>query len=303
MPAGPRRASLEVANRGEAGPQPVPRRGRRGACRRGFCPAGPRPAVSRERRVLFDGVQAEIHPYDVTVESTRKPEVYDCKWGARGHQRRRPESARRRQVARRRRRCGVTVALVVFDARRSCELRFDRATAERGGTGAGSARGPGLSGRSRSGARAGGSAETGSRQPRGRHRAVAAAGRTAADAAVVADFEDRLPYRIVRPYRVRFEESTASETMRTAIYLAWVADIAWQHSTALGFGRDWYSERGLYLARSGRAGSTSCGRSRRTPRCSSPRRSSAIAASPLAAKARFAIRRASWRPASRSIGS
>ena len=57
---------------------------------------------------------------------------------------------------------------------------------------------------------------------------------------------DQLPYRIVRPYRVRFDEATANETMRTAIYLAWVADIAWQHSTALGFGREWYSERGLY---------------------------------------------------------
>jgi acyl-ACP thioesterase len=58
--------------------------------------------------------------------------------------------------------------------------------------------------------------------------------------------QDEMPYRIVRPFRVRFEESTASETMRTAIHLAWVADIAWQHSVALGFGRDWYSERGLF---------------------------------------------------------
>ncbi len=57
---------------------------------------------------------------------------------------------------------------------------------------------------------------------------------------------DRLPYRIVRPYRVRFEESTETETMRTAIYLAWAADIAWQHSTLLGFGRDWYSPRNLF---------------------------------------------------------
>jgi acyl-CoA thioesterase FadM len=57
---------------------------------------------------------------------------------------------------------------------------------------------------------------------------------------------DRLPYRIVRPYRVRFEESTASDTMRTAIYLAWAADVAWQHSTLLGFGRDWYGARGLF---------------------------------------------------------
>ena len=57
---------------------------------------------------------------------------------------------------------------------------------------------------------------------------------------------DRLPYRIVRPFRVRFEDATADETVRTAVYLAWVADIAWQHSTLLGFGRDWYSERGLF---------------------------------------------------------
>ncbi len=58
--------------------------------------------------------------------------------------------------------------------------------------------------------------------------------------------EDQLPYRIVRPYRVRFEESTSDETMRTAIHLAWAADVAWQHSALLGFGRDWYSERNLF---------------------------------------------------------
>ncbi len=57
---------------------------------------------------------------------------------------------------------------------------------------------------------------------------------------------DRLPYRIVRPFRVRFEESTANETMRPAVMLAWLADVAWQHSVLLGFGRDWYSERGLF---------------------------------------------------------
>ncbi len=63
---------------------------------------------------------------------------------------------------------------------------------------------------------------------------------------VPAALRDQLPYRIVRPFRVRFEESTASETIRAAIYLAWTADVAWQHSTLLGFGRDWYSERGLF---------------------------------------------------------
>jgi acyl-CoA thioesterase FadM len=59
-------------------------------------------------------------------------------------------------------------------------------------------------------------------------------------------FDERLPYRIVRPYRVRFEESTASETTRTAIYLAWAADVAWQHSALVGFDRPWYSSRGLF---------------------------------------------------------
>ena len=78
-------ASLEVAERGEAA-----RSQYRGAvveeltarllARR----AGRDAPVRRERRVLFDGVRAEIHPYDVTVESSARPEVYDCKWGARG---------------------------------------------------------------------------------------------------------------------------------------------------------------------------------------------------------------------------
>lgn len=77
-------------------------------------------------------------------------------------------------------------------------------------------------------------------------RAPAAMGEPAPAATLAAVLEDRLPYRIVRPYHVRFEEATANESMRTAIYLAWAADIAWQHSTELGFGREWYAERGLY---------------------------------------------------------
>ena len=69
----------------------------------------------------------------------------------------------------------------------------------------------------------------------------------ATESAIVPEvLRDDFPYRIVRPFRVRFEEATASETVRSAVYLAWVADVAWQHSTALGFGRDWYSERGLF---------------------------------------------------------
>jgi hypothetical protein len=92
-------------------------------------------AVRRERRVLFDGVRAEIHPYDVTVETDGAAEAYDCKWGARGigpdvlHQ---LDDARGHAADEDER---LVVALVVFDARRSCEVRLDRQTAPTQGTG------------------------------------------------------------------------------------------------------------------------------------------------------------------------
>jgi hypothetical protein len=82
--------------------------------------------VRRERRILFDGVASEIHPYDLTVESEAAAEAWDCKWGARGikadvmHQlddaRRNAESEGARLLA----------GLIVFDARRSCEVRLVR---------------------------------------------------------------------------------------------------------------------------------------------------------------------------------
>jgi hypothetical protein len=128
-------ASLEIAERGEAA-----RSQYRGAvveeltarllARR----AGPDAPVRRERRVLFDGVRAEIHPYDVTVESAVRPEVCDCKWGARGINAdvlNQLDDARAHAADEE---VGLRVALVVFDARRSCRLRLDRSTAEHGGT-------------------------------------------------------------------------------------------------------------------------------------------------------------------------
>ncbi len=81
-------------------------------------------AVKRERRILFDGVRAEIHPYDVTVELEGAAEAYDCKWGARGinsdvlHQ---LDDARSNAVDEDER---LATALVIFDARRSCEVRL-----------------------------------------------------------------------------------------------------------------------------------------------------------------------------------
>jgi hypothetical protein len=85
--------------------------------------------VRRERRILFDGVRAEIHPYDVTVERSGAAEAYDCKWGARGinadvlHQ---LDDARTNAAAEE---VPLRVALVVFDAERSCTVRLERETA------------------------------------------------------------------------------------------------------------------------------------------------------------------------------
>ncbi len=82
--------------------------------------------VRRERRILFDGRPAEIHPYDVTVERDGAAEAWDCKWGARGikadviHQ---LDDARRGAGEEGGR---LLVGLVVFDARRSCEVRLVR---------------------------------------------------------------------------------------------------------------------------------------------------------------------------------
>jgi hypothetical protein len=132
-------ASVEVAERGEQVRSQV-----RGAIvesvtellvrrRTGAAPGGTAPpatsAVRRERRILFDGVRAEIHPYDVTVETPGGAEAIDCKWGARGinadvlHQLddARTHAADEDEV--------LTATIVVFDAERSCLVRLERQTA------------------------------------------------------------------------------------------------------------------------------------------------------------------------------
>lgn len=91
-------------------------------------------AVHRERRILFDGVRAEIHPYDVTVERPGASEAWDCKWGARGigadvlHQ---LDDARSHAADEEE---ALRVGLVIYDARRSCDVRLDRQTAPVEGT-------------------------------------------------------------------------------------------------------------------------------------------------------------------------
>lgn len=90
--------------------------------------------VRRERRVLFDGIPAEIHPYDVTLEDDRKPEIYDCKWGARGINDEvllQLDAARTHAADEGR---SVLVGLVIYDAARSCAARLARSTAPRAAT-------------------------------------------------------------------------------------------------------------------------------------------------------------------------
>ena len=93
------------------------------------------PEIRRERRILFDGVPAEIHPYDVTVERSGAAEAYDCKWGARGISADvldQLDDARANADAEGER---LRVALVVFDAELSCRVRLERQTAVHDRTG------------------------------------------------------------------------------------------------------------------------------------------------------------------------
>jgi acyl-ACP thioesterase len=47
-------------------------------------------------------------------------------------------------------------------------------------------------------------------------------------------------------YRARFDECGPDGTLRSAGYMRWAQDCAWQHSEVLGFTREWYAERGLW---------------------------------------------------------
>lgn len=130
-------ASLDVAERGEQA-----RSQYRGAFveelaqtlvarRLAKAPAG---AVRRERRILFDGVPAEIHPYDLTVELPGRAEAWDCKWGARGINAdvlNQLDDARRHSAAEE---TALRVGLVVYDVRTSCAVRLAQQTAPRQGT-------------------------------------------------------------------------------------------------------------------------------------------------------------------------
>ena len=54
---------------------------------------------------------------------------------------------------------------------------------------------------------------------------------------------DRLVHEAT--YRVRFDEAGPDGLLRTSALLRYAQDVAWLHSTARGFDRDWYRERQL----------------------------------------------------------
>jgi acyl-ACP thioesterase len=68
---------------------------------------------------------------------------------------------------------------------------------------------------------------------------------------VTASAVDTTPLIHEARYRVRFDEAGPNGLLRTSGLMRYAQDVAWQHSTALGFGRAWYLERGLtWLVRS-----------------------------------------------------
>jgi acyl-CoA thioesterase FadM len=56
---------------------------------------------------------------------------------------------------------------------------------------------------------------------------------------------ERAPDTCSAPYRVRFDECGPDGLVRTSVLLRYTQDLAGYHSTARGFGRAWYAERGI----------------------------------------------------------
>jgi acyl-ACP thioesterase len=66
-------------------------------------------------------------------------------------------------------------------------------------------------------------------------------GQTGVEARPVPDVENGF----VAGYRVRFDEAGPDGRIRTSTLLRYAQDIAWRHSEALGFDREWYAGRQL----------------------------------------------------------
>jgi hypothetical protein len=50
---------------------------------------------------------------------------------------------------------------------------------------------------------------------------------------------------VEQAYRVRFDEFGPDGSLPASGFLRCVQDMAWVHSQRLGFGREWYAQRGL----------------------------------------------------------
>ena len=59
----------------------------------------------------------------------------------------------------------------------------------------------------------------------------------------IPDPADRSVARVA--YRARFDECGPDTVARPSALMRWAQDVAWIHSERLGFGREWYADRGL----------------------------------------------------------
>ncbi len=59
------------------------------------------------------------------------------------------------------------------------------------------------------------------------------------------DRTERVPDRYSASYRVRFDEGGPDGLVRTSVLLRYAQDLAGLHSSAHGFGRDWYAGRAI----------------------------------------------------------
>jgi acyl-CoA thioesterase FadM len=60
-----------------------------------------------------------------------------------------------------------------------------------------------------------------------------------------AGVDPALPMRHAAEYRVRFDEATPAGIVRGSALMGYVQGVAWLHSEALGFPREWYRARGI----------------------------------------------------------
>ena len=163
--------------------------------------------MRRERRILFDGRPAEIHPYDVTVERRGRGRGLGLQVGRARHQGRRAPPARRRAARR------AADEARPAGRRSSCSTPGDRARSGSSGARPGRARGP-QADRAR-GAR-----------PAGRPRRRMPASMTERPAS-------RRRRRVAVPGPVR-RGAARTACLRTSALLRYAQDVAWIHSERLG---------------------------------------------------------------------